>query len=89
MSEDLIFAVQPCGYNLAKNGRGYDKKSSKQTLCSIRLVLDVLKSSSMSLFDGASIAIIKEHGGDFGLQKVFGAIGSIIFSPIAGKLNQI
>ena len=52
---------------------------------SIRLVLDVLKSSSMSLFDGASIAIIKEYGGDFGLQKVFGAIGSIIFSPIAGK----
>ena len=52
---------------------------------SIRLVLDILKSSSMSLFDGASIAIIKQHGGDFGLQKVFGAIGSIIFSPIAGK----
>jgi hypothetical protein len=55
----------------------------------VRLVLDVLKSASMSLVDGAAIAIIQEQKGDIGLQKLFGTIGAIICGPIAGKSNAL
>jgi hypothetical protein len=55
----------------------------------IRLILDTLKCCSMGLFDGAAIAVIKEHGGDIGLMKIFGTFGAIIFGPIAGKYVSI
>jgi hypothetical protein len=55
----------------------------------VRLVLDVLKSASMSLVDGAAIAIIQDQKGDIGLQKLFGTIGAIICGPIAGKSNAL
>ena len=39
----------------------------------VRVVLDLLRASSLMLFEGAVVAIIKAHGGDYGLQvhKVF------------------
>ena len=55
----------------------------------VRLVLDVLKSASMSLVDGAAIAIIQDQKGDIGLQKLFGTVGAIICGPIAGKSNAL
>ena len=54
-------------------------------LC-VRVALDILRAASLMLFEGAVVVIIKEHGGDYGLQKLFGTFGAIIFSPIAGKL---
>jgi hypothetical protein len=42
----------------------------------------------MVLFEGAVVAIIKEQGGDYGLQRLFGTFGAIIFGPIAGKLPK-
>ncbi len=53
---------------------------------SVRIVLDVLRASSLMLFEGAVVVIIKEHGGDYGLQKLFGTAGAVVFSPIAGKI---
>jgi hypothetical protein len=47
-------------------------------------VLDVFKASSLTLFEGAVVVIIKEQGGDYGLQKLFGTLGAILFGPIAG-----
>lgn len=35
---------------------------------SARVALDVLRASSLMLFEGAVVVIIKEHGGDYGLQ---------------------
>ena len=35
------------------------------------------------------VAIIKEHGGDYGLQKLFGTAGAIIFGPLAGKIIDL
>jgi len=54
-------------------------------LC-IRVALDVLRASSLMLFEGALIVTIKEQGGDYGLQKLFGTAGTIIFGPLAGLL---
>jgi hypothetical protein len=34
----------------------------------IRVILDIFRASSLMLFEGAVVAIIKEHGGDYGLQ---------------------
>ncbi len=54
-----------------------------------RVILDVLRASSLMLFEGAVAVIIKEHGGDYGLQKLFGTFGAVIFSPLAGKLIDV
>lgn len=39
-----------------------------------------------AMFEGAVIAILREHGGDYGLQKIYGIIGGMISSPISGIL---
>ena len=41
------------------------------------------------LFEGAVVVIIKEHGGDYGLQKLFGTAGAVIFGPLAGKVIDL
>ena len=38
------------------------------------------------LFEGAVVSIIKKHGGDYGLQKLFGTFGAVIFGPLSGIL---
>ena len=38
------------------------------------------------LFEGAVVSIIKKHGGDYGLQKLFGTFGALIFGPLSGIL---
>ena len=29
------------------------------------------------------VSIIKQHGGDYGLQKLFGTFGAVIFGPLS------
>lgn len=52
----------------------------------VRVLLDVLRASSLMLFEGAVVSIIKQHGGDYGLQKLFGTFGAVIFGPLSGVL---
>jgi len=52
----------------------------------VRVLLDVLRASSLMLFEGAVVSIIKQHGGDYGLQKLFGTFGAVIFGPLSGIL---
>ena len=52
----------------------------------MRVLLDILRASSLMLFEGAVVSIIKQHGGDYGLQKLFGTFGAIIFGPLSGLL---
>jgi len=52
----------------------------------VRVLLDILRASSLMLFEGAVVSIIKQHGGDYGLQKLFGTFGAIIFGPLSGIL---
>ena len=54
-----------------------------------RLILDMLRASSLMLFEGAVVAIIKSDGGDYGLQKLFGTAGGILFGPLAGILIDV
>ena len=44
------------------------------------------RASSLMLFEGAVVSIIKQHGGDYGLQKLFGTFGAVIFGPLSGVL---
>ena len=55
------------------------------TYLAVRLILDLLRASSLMLFEGAVVAIIKSYGGDYGLQKLFGTAGGILFGPLAGN----
>ena len=72
-------------------GQYYDEnwRISFWTYLTARLILDLLRASSLMLFEGAVVAIIKSDGGDYGLQKLFGTAGGIIFGPLAGMLFNI
>lgn len=52
----------------------------------LRLFFESMISGAGTLFEGASLALVEEVGGDFGMQRVFGFIGIAIFSPISGVL---
>lgn len=37
-------------------------------------------------FSGAVIAMLREHKGDYGLQRIYASIGGMISSPLSGML---
>lgn len=69
---------------LVQNNHWYDQYFWNYLL--VRVLLDILRASSLMLFEGAVVSIIKQHGGDYGLQKLFGTFGAIIFGPLSGLL---
>ena len=52
----------------------------------LRLVFGILAGGSMVLFEGACLAIITRVKGDLGLQRIFGLIGLMVFSPVSGAM---
>jgi len=52
----------------------------------LRAAIDVLRASSCMMFEGAVVVTIKALGGDYGLQKLFGTFGAIIWGPISGQI---
>ena len=52
----------------------------------VRVILDLLRSSCLSISESAIMAIVQQEGGDYGLQKLFGTAGSVIFGPLAGLI---
>lgn len=42
--------------------------------------------TAFAMFEGAVIAILREHKADYGLQRIYGSIGGIISSPLSGLL---
>lgn len=50
------------------------------------MLLATIGGMAAAMFEGAVIAILREHGGDYGLQKIYGIIGGMISSPISGIL---
>merc|ERR1719430_629300 len=52
----------------------------------LRAIIDVLRASSIMMFEGAVVITIKQLGGDYGLQKLFGTFGAIIWGPISGQI---
>ena len=55
----------------------------------VRVILDLFRSSCLSIFESAVMAIVQKEGGDYGLQKLFGTAGSVIFGPLAGLIIDV
>ena len=52
----------------------------------IRILFSIVLGASFTLLDGASLAVIMKVKGDVGMQRIFGVLGGILFSPISGIL---
>ena len=44
----------------------------------------MISATSMPLTEGAIITVVKNFGGDFGLQRMYANIGMMAMTPIAG-----
>ncbi|ODN01877.1 Major facilitator superfamily domain-containing protein 6-B [Orchesella cincta] len=53
-----------------------------------RLMLGFASATSFIMFEGAVLAILKQYGGDYGLQRVSATFAAIIAAPISGLLLQ-
>jgi len=89
----LLLAIPPLNNTTVNNGTmlviGSENNWNNEEFwayLAIRVLLDVLRASSLMLFEGAVVSIIKQHGGDYGLQKLFGTFGAVIFGPLSGLL---
>ena len=51
-----------------------------------RVIGAMAVSSVMMLIDSATILMVKEHKGDFGMNRAFGLIGNLAFPPLGGYL---
>lgn len=54
-------------------------------LC-VRVFVGIISGTSFAMFEGAVIAILREHKADYGLQRIYATIGGMISSPISGWL---
>ncbi|XP_069194850.1 major facilitator superfamily domain-containing protein 6 [Procambarus clarkii] len=52
----------------------------------MRLINGLTLATSMTLTRGAAMVILREHNGDYGLQRLCGSLGGIILTPISGLL---
>ena len=80
-----------CDYtdNWIKNNSFKERSNWSQILIFytlLRCLIDVLRASSVMMFEGAVVVTIKQMGGDYGLQKLFGTFGAIIWGPISGQI---
>lgn len=51
---------------------------------SIRVFVGIISGTSFAMFEGAVIAILREHKADYGLQRIYATIGGMISSPLSG-----
>lgn len=52
----------------------------------IRVFVGIVSGTSFAMFEGAVIAILREHKADYGLQRIYATIGGMISSPLSGFL---
>ncbi|XP_018396195.1 PREDICTED: uncharacterized protein LOC108774550 [Cyphomyrmex costatus] len=52
----------------------------------IRVFIGIIGGTTFAMFEGAVIAILREQEADYGLQRIYGSIGSMISSPLSGLL---
>lgn len=55
----------------------------------VRVLNGLTLATSFTLFDGAAMAILKEHKGEYGLQRLYGNVGAIVVTPISGVLIDV
>jgi len=84
MGEEDCFEVFSCS-GIATLPRD-DWSYSLWAYIALRAIIDVLRASSCMMFEGAVMITIKQLGGDYGLQKLFGTFGAIIWGPVSGQI---
>lgn len=67
---------------------GLSSPSASQYL-SIRMLLEVTRSSSVNLCEGAVALTLRERGGDYGLQRVWATVAAIVGGPLAGYILDL
>jgi len=50
----------------------------------VRVFVGIIGSTAFAMFEGAVIAILREHKADYGLQRIYASVGSMISSPLSG-----
>ncbi|CAL4122727.1 unnamed protein product [Meganyctiphanes norvegica] len=50
----------------------------------VRTLLNVATNAGFTLFEGATLSMIKAHEGDYGLQRMWGYIGTMLLTPFSG-----
>ncbi|XP_014276523.1 uncharacterized protein [Halyomorpha halys] len=53
---------------------------------SIRVFISMISGTAFAMFEGAVIAILREHKADYGLQRIYATIGGMMSSPLSGWL---
>lgn len=54
-------------------------------LC-VRVFISIVSGTSFAMFEGAVIAILREHKADYGLQRIYATLGGMLSSPLSGWL---
>ena len=64
----------------------FDPEVTFWSYLTLRIFYGFSMAGSSTLFEGACLAVATEVKGDFGLQRIFGLIGVMIFAPISGAM---
>ncbi|KAL1123138.1 hypothetical protein AAG570_002226 [Ranatra chinensis] len=64
----------------------YDIRLTFWFYLSIRVFIGMISGTAFAMFEGAVIAILREHKADYGLQRMYATIGGMISSPVSGWL---
>lgn len=64
----------------------FDMSLTFWTYLAVRVLVGVFSGISFAMFEGAVIAILREHKADYGLQRIYASIGGMISSPLSGLL---
>jgi len=84
--EQLDFCDTSCSLARSEESSGLEWSTVLCIYIALRATLDILRASSLMMFEGAVVVTIKQLGGDYGLQKLFGTFGAIIWGPISGVI---
>lgn len=62
----------------------YDVQLTFWSYLGIRVFIGIIGGTAYTMFEGAVIACLREYKADYGLQRVYAAIGGMISSPLSG-----
>ncbi|KAF5275349.1 hypothetical protein FQR65_LT04177 [Abscondita terminalis] len=75
--------------NVCSNKQTYQDLDIDLTFWSylaVRVFIGMVSGTAFAMYEGAVIAILREHKADYGLQRVYATIGGMISSPLSGWL---
>ncbi|KAK4871463.1 hypothetical protein RN001_015587 [Aquatica leii] len=75
--------------NVCSNKQAYKDLDIDLTFWSylaVRVFIGMVSGTAFAMYEGAVIAVLREHKADYGLQRVYATIGGMISSPLSGWL---